>query len=220
MRRLRTLMVAGVATLAAATFAPGASAHIDVLPTTATAGTAERFTIRVPAEREVDTVEVRVTFPAQILVYSVNPAPGWKMRLERRPDQRTKGVVFTGGRIPANEFREFDVLGTPQETGPALWTSEQVYRDGRVVKWTGPAEKPGDEAEESDPDAPGPGSETLIVAEGETPAAPGAGSAGGGSSDDTAGMWLGAIGIVLGIGALVGVGLLWSNRPARLPDDE
>jgi hypothetical protein len=43
-------------------------------------------------------------------------------------------------------------------------------------------------------------------------------AAGGGGSSGGA-VWLGVVGIALGVLALVGVGLVWSSRPADLPPD-
>jgi uncharacterized protein YcnI len=104
-----------------------AVAHVDVLPTEAVVGQAERFTIRAPSERDLDTIAVQVLFPEQVTVYSVNPPPGWDARLLYRPDRRPRGVVFRGGRIADGQFEEFDVLGTPQEAGEVVWRSRQTY---------------------------------------------------------------------------------------------
>jgi hypothetical protein len=44
-------------------------------------------------------------------------------------------------------------------------------------------------------------------------------AAAGGGTSDTGALWLGIIGIGVGVLALAGVGLLWSSRPAELPPD-
>lgn len=201
--------------LAGALPAP-ALAHVDVLPTEAVVGQAERFTVRVPSERELDTVAVQMLFPDQITVYSVNPPPGWTARILYRPDRRTRGVVFRGGRIGQGEFEEFDLLGTPQQEGTAVWTARQTYADGVVKPWTGPPGDPGEASGESGPDDPGPASVTAVRVT-EEAAAP------SGDTDDPgtpAATWLAVIAIVISAGAALGVGLLWSSRPARLPEDE
>lgn len=206
-----------LAAVALCVTAAQASAHVDVLPTEAVAGAAERFTIRVPSERDVDTVSVRVEFPQQITVYSVKPSPGWTVQTLLRPDGRTRGVVFSGGRIGPGQFMEFDVLGTPFEEGTAVWRSFQRYRDGVVKRWTGPPEEPGAAAPETGPDEPGPAAATEVSAEGE--AASPAASSGDGDGDSSAAVWLGVIAIAIAGAAALGVGLLWSSRPMRLPED-
>ncbi|HVH00826.1 MAG TPA: DUF1775 domain-containing protein, partial [Miltoncostaeaceae bacterium] len=82
---MRRLLIASVA---AATWLAGAavaSAHVEVLPTTATVNESTQFTLRVPTERDVPTTRVEVLFPAQITVYSfAEPPPGWRMTPLRR----------------------------------------------------------------------------------------------------------------------------------------
>ena len=51
-------------------------------------------------------------------------------------------------------------------------------------------------------------------------AAPAAVAAGGDDDDSGAAIWLGVIAIGISALAAVGVGLLWSTRPARLPEDD
>lgn len=219
----RALMAPGrtalglVVALIACVFASTATAHIDVLPTEATEGEAERFTVRVPSERELATTEVRVTFPPQLIVYSVDPAPGWSARMLLRRDGRSRGVVFRGGRIPQDQFAEFGLLATPLETGTALWRSEQVYADGLVKPWTGPPEEPGEISGESAPEDPGPSSATVVSPAGAANAATAIVQA---SSDDRAPLWLAAIAVVIASAAAIAVGVLWAGRPARLPGDD
>lgn len=205
----------GVIALTAVASGP-ALGHVDVLPSQVAAASAEKFTIRVPSERAEDTIAVGVSFPMQISVYSVNPAAGWTARILYRPDGRTRGVIFRGGRIGEDQFQEFEVLGTPQEAGSAVWKTTQTYSDGVIKRWTGPPETPGDVAQETGPEAPGPASATEIRVAGPEVPPTGEGD-GSGSSDD---YWLGLVAIGVSILAVVGVGLLWATRPARLPADD
>jgi hypothetical protein len=61
---------------------------------------------------------------------------------------------------------------------------------------------------------------TTVLAAGAAPAAPAGPAAGGDDDSSGAGIWLGVIAIGISGLAAVGVGLLWSSRPARLPPDE
>jgi len=196
-----------------------ATAHVEVLPASVPAGEAVEFTVRVPTERDVPTTRVRVDFPDQVTVFSfADPPPGWRITPLRRPDGRFRGVVYSGGSIPAARYADFSMLGTPFEEGTAVWPSRQTYADGQVKPWTGPPEQPGAESTESGPTDPGPAAAVEITAPGAAPA--GAPAAPADDDDGSgAGIWLGVIAIGISLLAALAVGFLWSTRPARLPED-
>lgn len=198
-------------------FAAGARAHVEVLPDRAVQNEPRVFTVKAPNERDIATVAVRVLFPPEMSVYSVQPTPGWSARWLLTPDKRNRGIVFSGGTIRRGQFQQFSLLAAPLKVGTAIWKADQTYADGKVKSWSGPIEVPGQEAAETGVDAPGPASATEVVAEGE--AADAGVAVAGDSGSSEAGLWLGVIAIaVAGLSAL-GVGLLWSSRPGRLPDD-
>ncbi len=196
--------------LACAAAAPIAAAHISVLPDQAVLRESTEFTIRVPSEGGLTTDSVTVEFPSQVAVYAIADAPGWTTQVLRRPDGRIRGAQWTGGSIPPDRYADFTVLGTPFEEGVTVWPSTQGTTNGKVKKWTGPPETGDSVAPETGPDQPGPAAAVTVGAE---PVAAGTGAGGGGP------VWPGVIGIALGALALVGVGLLWSSRPATLPPD-
>ena len=197
-----------------------AAAHVDVLPREVAQGEAVELTVRVPSERDLATTRVRVEIPPQITVYSFGPPPpGWKVVPVRGTDGRFDTVVFTGGSIPPAGYADFTMLGTPFESGTAVWKVRQTYADGVVKPWTGPPENPGDQTAETGPAAPGPAAAVTVL----EPGASVGGSATSSSGDDDSGVavWLGVIAIGISLLAVVAVGLLWSTRPATLPlDDE
>ena len=199
-----------LALAAGAVIAGQATAHISVSPEQAVLRESTEFTITVPAEGGLTTNLVRVLFPAQVSVYAVADAPGWTTTVLKRPDGRLRGVEWTGGLIPPDQYATFTVLGTPFEEGTAVWRSEQGTTNGKVKRWVGPPETGDQVAPETGPDAPGPAWAVQVTSE------PVQASGGGG---DTGAMWLGIIGIGVGVLALVGVGLVWSSRPAALPPD-
>jgi uncharacterized protein YcnI len=185
-----------------------AAAHISVSPGQAVLRESTEFTVTVPAEGGLTTNRVTVFFPSQVTVYAVADAPGWTTRILRKPDGRLRGAEWTGGSIPPDQYATFTVLGTPFEEGTSVWRSEQGLTNGQVKKWTGPPETGEAAAPETGPGTPGPAWAVQISAEAVEA------SGGGGAS-----AWPGIIGIALGALALVGVGLLWSSRPAQLPPD-
>lgn len=217
-----------------------ASAHVSILPERVEQGAAQEFTIRVPTEGDLPTTAIAVEFPPQITIYAfADPPGGWTVRPLRAPDGRFSGVEYTGGEIPATGYADFTVLGTPFEVGTAIFPARQTYGAGRVKPWTGPPEEPGaPAAPETGPTDPGPAPAVEIVAEGSvTEPSTGSGTvpAAGGTGGDTpvasesaaeddggsgAAIWLGVIAIGISALAMLGVGLLWSTRPARLPADD
>ena len=201
--------IAGLAV--AAVLAPAAQAHISVSPESVVLRESTEFTITVPAEGGLTTNRVQVLFPSQVSVYAVADAPGWTTRILRRADGRLRGAEWTGGTIPPDQYATFTVLGTPFEEGTSVWRSEQGTTNGKVKKWTGPPETGEETAPETGPDAPGPAWAVEVTAEPVQAAV--AGGDGGGA------LWAAVAGIALGALALVGVGLLWSSRPADLPPD-
>jgi len=211
---VRRATVLAALALVAAGAAP-AAAHVDVLPTEVAQGEALQFTIRVPTERDLPTTRVRVDFPAQITVYSfAAPPPGWTMRPVRGPDQRFRGVIYSGGEIPVGQYADFHVLGTPFESGTALWKTRQTYADGKVKPWTAAPEEPGQVTEETGPTDPGPAAAVTIAQPGEVV---GAGATTTTDDDSGAAIWLGVIAIAISGLSLLALGFLWSTRPARLP---
>lgn len=214
-------MRAWLACLAAAAWLAGAGqalAHVEVLPGEVAAGEATEFRIRVPTERDVPTTRVRVEFPSQVTVFSfAEPPAGWRMAPLRADDGSFRGVVYGGGRIPADRYADFRVLGTPFEEGLATWPARQTYADGQVKPWTGPPELPGQAAApESGPTDPGPAPAVQIGPPGSA-----TGAAAAAADDDESGtaIWLGVIAIAISALAALAVGFLWSTRPARLPGD-
>jgi len=197
-----------------------ATAHVEVLPDRVEQGKALELTVRVPTERNLPTTAVQVQFPTQVTVYSFGePPPGWTVKPRLATDGRYRGVTFTGGTIGIGRYADFTMLATPFETGTVLWKVRQTYQDGQVKPWTGTPVDQGGSSQETGPSAPGPAAEMEIVAAGAAvPGAPAAATSGG--DDSGAAIWLGVIAIGISALAAVGVGLLWSTRPARLPEDD
>lgn len=217
--RARIALAGLVASLAVA--AP-AAAHVDVLPAQVEQGKALELTVRVPTERNLPTTAVHVQFPSQVTVYSFGEPPrGWTVKPQLATDGRLRGVTFQGGTIPVGRYADFTMLATPFQTGTVLWKVLQTYQDGQVKPWTGTPVAEGGSSQETGPGSPGPASQMEIVPAGTVVSGvPAPSATGGGDGDSGAGIWLGVIAIGISALAAVGVGLLWSTRPARLPEDD
>ncbi|CAJ1002389.1 DUF1775 domain-containing protein [Brevibacillus aydinogluensis] len=133
-----SLAVAG----ALLTFAGTASAHVTVWPKETKANSYERYTVRVPVEKDSNTIKVRLEFPAGVKVGTVLPAPGWTYEWEKDADGRFKAITWTATAdgIKPHEFMEFGLSAkNPAEPGTLTWNATQTYADGTVVEWTGAA---------------------------------------------------------------------------------
>ncbi|HEY0603178.1 MAG TPA: DUF1775 domain-containing protein [Herpetosiphonaceae bacterium] len=116
-----------------------ARAHVGVLPGTAAPSTNLAFNIRVPNERDVPTVELRVVFPENITVSRFQPKAGWQREVERDSAGRITAVVWSGGQIGADEYEDFTFVGrTPAEPGVLMFKAYQTYQGGETVGWENP----------------------------------------------------------------------------------
>jgi uncharacterized protein YcnI len=145
----------------------------------------QQFTLSVPTEEEgATTTEIELTVPNGFALDSFEPAPGWK-RTEQATGSGEERVIqkvtWTGGKVPTDEDSVFRFNGSLDSSKNYTFTVRQTYSNGKVVDWTGP--------ESSDTPAP--------VVEGI--------SSFGGSSSTLAviALIVGAVGVLLGIVALV-----------------
>jgi uncharacterized protein YcnI len=134
MKRIGALLV----TLFVMAFAGVASAHVTVWPKQSKANAYERYTIRVPTEKDIPTVKLRVELPAGATFSSVLPVPGWKFETEKDAFGKVVALVWSGGEIKKGEFMEFGIsVKNAKDPGDTVWKAYQTYSDGSVVEWTG-----------------------------------------------------------------------------------
>ncbi|MEX2462353.1 MAG: YcnI family protein [Paenibacillaceae bacterium] len=136
-----------VSMLAMLLFAGIASAHVVVYPNEAIQGSYEKFTVRVPNEKEVPTTKVEVLIPAEVTISRFEPMAGWKYDLTKDATEKITSVIWTatGEGLSSTEFGEFNMQGKVGDTATSLtWKAHQTYKDGTVVDWVGAAgsEKP------------------------------------------------------------------------------
>lgn len=119
---------------------PGAFSHVTVQPGESTTGAYEKYTVRVPVEKDIPTTEVELKVPKNVEVISIMPVPSWDYKLKKDDDDRITSLTWKakGGGIRAGEFTEFSFVGVnPEEEGEVAWKAHQTYEDGSVVKWVG-----------------------------------------------------------------------------------
>jgi uncharacterized protein YcnI len=137
-RSLRIQAILFVTTLALLV-APIAFGHIRIYPTESAFGAREKYTMRVPNERQFPTVRVVGEFPAGLDVYDFEFKPGWKIDFKKDEKGKIIGATWTG-RIEPYEFVEFGMLAINPKSGDSsmLWKFHQYYEDGFVEEFTAP----------------------------------------------------------------------------------
>ena len=119
--------------------AHAAFAHIRVAPTESIFGAREKYTMRVPNEKQVECVRIEGEFPSGVSIYGFEFKPGWKVDFKKDDKGKIIGAVWTGKMAPY-EFVEFGMLGLNAKEGSDLvWKFVQYYDDGTKEEFTGPA---------------------------------------------------------------------------------
>jgi YD repeat-containing protein len=112
--------------------------HAVVTPAESSVGQTQQYTLHVPNEKGVPTVVVKLLFPAQIEVTTVDEQAGWRLALERDPKGRIVGATWTGSLPPkANVGFTFSARN-PAGAATVVWNVVQTYEGNLAVEWTGP----------------------------------------------------------------------------------
>jgi uncharacterized protein YcnI len=116
-------------------------AHVTVWPRESAANASELYTVRVPTEKDIPTVGVRVDFPAEVTVSRFVPAPGWQREVTRDSSGKIISVSWSGGSIAPDEVGLFSFQARNPQTGEGVsFKAIQRYADGSTVEWVGPAD--------------------------------------------------------------------------------
>lgn len=129
--------IAALAAPAAASlmlFAAVASAHVTVSPASSSTGAWETYTLKVPSEKEIATVQVDLRIPAGAAFKQYEATPGWDVTVEGDKVSWTAN----GDGIQAGQFQRFYfTVQNPATAGDIAWNAYQHYADGSVVQWSG-----------------------------------------------------------------------------------
>jgi uncharacterized protein YcnI len=113
-------------------------AHIRIAPTESAPGAREKYTMRVPNEKQVATIRVEGEFPAGLDIYDFEFKPGWRIDFKKDDKGKIVGATWTGRVVPY-EFVEFGMLGiNPKEEASLVWKFVQYYEDGSKEEFIGP----------------------------------------------------------------------------------
>ena len=110
--------------------------HSDLDPRQSIPNKWETYTLNVPTETEVPTVQVRLLVPRDFEIEMIAHSPLWQLTKSRDERGYIREVTWSGSSIPPQTFTEFKLLiRNPAAPGPALWKIEQHYQDGNVATW-------------------------------------------------------------------------------------
>jgi uncharacterized protein YcnI len=124
--------------LAALSLAAPAGAHVTIWPKQSPAAAREKYEVRVPNEKQVDTIALELRFPAGVKIGSIEQKPEWRTELLRDASGAMVGVRWSGKLAPM-QFTEFGLLATnPARGNELVWSATQFFEDGTKVEWTGP----------------------------------------------------------------------------------
>ena len=113
-------------------------AHIRIYPTESTVGAREKYTMRVPNEKQVGSSKVEGEFPEGLQVYDFEFKPSWKIDFKKDDKGNIIGATWTG-KIQPYEFVEFGMLAiNPKQGSNLTWKFIQYYDDGTKEEFTGP----------------------------------------------------------------------------------
>jgi uncharacterized protein YcnI len=130
MKQLVSLVVAGVLLSALPAWA-----HVTVAPRESRPGVSERYTVRVPTEGKVSTIELELEIPEGVTI-SPMPPTGWSHTLKRTGDRVT--AIVWAMEFKPGQFAEFGFIGRNPKTGSAVvWKAHQRYADGTATQWVG-----------------------------------------------------------------------------------
>jgi uncharacterized protein YcnI len=130
----RALVTSSVLVLAAPV---AVFAHAVVFPKASTTGAYERYILRVPNERNIETTKIELRFPSDVRVTSFGDVPGWKLEVVRDSARRIVGASWTGTLAP-ERFVELPFVAVNPKTATQLnWPAYQTYANGERIEWTG-----------------------------------------------------------------------------------
>jgi uncharacterized protein YcnI len=137
---LRRLSCVGAAAVTILVVAASASAHAVVRPSASRPAELQLYTLVVPTERDVPTVEVDLKVPDGIDFLLVDKAAGWSTRLVRIGD-RIDQVQWKGASVPPKFYATFTFIArNPLLASSLSWKIIQRYSDGKAVRWIGQPE--------------------------------------------------------------------------------
>src|SRR5207253_2464650 len=96
----------------------------------------ETYTLNVPTETDVPTVQVRLLVPREFEIEMLEHSQAWQITRARDERGYIREVTWSGSSIPPQTFAELKLLvRNPATPGTYVWKIEQSYQDGTVATW-------------------------------------------------------------------------------------
>jgi uncharacterized protein YcnI len=136
--RSRAAQAVTTAVALGAIAAPGAAAHVTVLPAASRPADLQRYRVLVPNEREASaTTGVDLKLPSGVTFALVETSPGWRTSTVKRGSEFSE-LRWRGGSVAPGEYAELHfIVRNPVKVGPVAWKALQRYGGGTLVRWIG-----------------------------------------------------------------------------------
>jgi uncharacterized protein YcnI len=110
--------------------------HSDLDPRQSIPNKWETYTLNVPTETEVSTVQVHLLVPREFEIEMLEHSPVWQITKTRDERGYIREVTWSGSSIPPQTFAEFKLLvRNPATPGTYIWKIEQHYQDSTAATW-------------------------------------------------------------------------------------
>jgi uncharacterized protein YcnI len=113
-------------------------AHVVVRPPQSTIGLDQKYTMRVPNEKQVATTSIQLTFPDAIVVSAIDEQPGWKLTVDKNAQGKIARATWTGSLAPGQVAEFTFTAHNPKSQTILEWNAIQTFQDGAKSEWTGP----------------------------------------------------------------------------------
>ena len=134
---MRPLLIAVAAALAIAIpVLAHATVRTELGLSESKAGANETYRLRVPTEKAMDTIELRLVVPAGLTISGFEALPAWQRSVTKNAQGIVTEVTWKGGRIGESEYALFPFRAkNPAAPGTLFFKVYQKYSDGSVVAW-------------------------------------------------------------------------------------
>jgi len=110
--------------------------HSDLDPRQSIPNKWETYTLNVPTETAVPTVQVRLLVPREFEVEMLEHSQVWQISKTRDERGYIREVLWSGSTIPPQTFAALKlVVRNPATPGTYVWKIEQSYQDSTVATW-------------------------------------------------------------------------------------
>lgn len=114
-------------------------AHVTVSPDEVGIGARQNFSVNVPNEKDIPTVQVRLVIPAGLESVTPNVKSGWEIVVSKAgngEEAKVTEIVWKNGQIESGLRDEFIFRAkAPTVESDLTWKAYQTYSDGTVVSW-------------------------------------------------------------------------------------